>query len=411
MSHPNFRDDSCFFKEEISPAVKRESTTMHKEVYATDPCKLFSLLLLFFLSNTAFAQPKYFTDSFDKDAGWKLSDLTSPDSARFEIKDGSLILYNLQRNAGMVELKMPFFGDLSHDAEWQLKVRVRHLSGANTYQYGFSQGVKPGTFLNDGLCFGLSGNGYFRADSYFGKTKNEIKGWTKYGPINTDDGAVNEMRIIYRSPWGFYILINDKWAFMGRANGRESNTLTLFAEGQQTVAFDQIDLVSYRGQFTKLADVRAKELKEICTVAVDSFSSARGFPKDDQYKTWLPEIFICNKDYKIFKKTTGVFPERVSKGNPFFVYSITTDFQKVEDRDEQKAKLMSLIKAVLIDYKESKSTTLGDRKAQYFFSKNPDLPKGTVIIIQEYTARRDYEKEDHYYIDFQVLNAPEIKAF
>lgn len=383
---------------------------MLNKMYTTTLLKLFVFFLLFAGFHAAYAQPKYFTETFDKDQGWAISEATYPDSARFEIKDGSLILYNLQRKAGMVELKMPFYGDLSHDAEWQLTVRMRHLSGVNSFQYGFCQGAKPGTFMKDGLSFGLAANGYFRADNYYGNTKNEIKGWTQYGPINTTDGSVNEMRIIYRAPWGLFILINGKWAYMGKASGKEANTLTLFAEGQQTIAFDQIDLVSYKGQFTKMADVRAKELQEICMVAVDSFKNARGFAKDDQYKTWLPEIFICNKDYKIFKKTSGVFPERVGKGKPFFVYSISTDFSKQEDRDEQTNKLKTLIKDVLKEYSTS-TTSLEDRKVHYFFSKSTELPAGTIISIQEYAARRSYEKEDHYYIELQVLNAPGIKAF
>lgn len=51
-----------------------------------------------------------------KNAGWKLSDATHLESAHFEIKDGSLILTNKQRNTGMVEINMPFNGELDQDA-------------------------------------------------------------------------------------------------------------------------------------------------------------------------------------------------------------------------------------------------------------------------------------------------------
>jgi hypothetical protein len=63
-----------------------------------------------------------------------------------------------------------------------------------------------------------------------------------------------------------------------------------------------------------------------------------------------------------------------------------------------------------VDFKQS-TTTLGDKKLTYFFANNPDLPAGSIAILQEYTFRRDYEKADHYYIDLKVLNAPDIKAF
>lgn len=370
------------------------------------------LFLLFILAQAArlHAQPKYFTETFDKNAGWKLSNATHPDSAHFEIKGGSLILTNKQRNAGMVELTMPFYGELDQDAEWQLQFTARHLDGANNYNYGICQGSKPGTYFTDGLSIGLTGNGYFRMDTYFGKKKSEIKTWTQFSHIQTADSSSNEVRIIYRAPWGFFVLINNHWAYMGRGGGREGKTLTLFAEGNQTIAFDDIRLVSYRGQYTKMADVRAQELKEICAVAVDSFSRGRGFANGDEYKTWLPEMFICNRDYKIFRRTEGVFPKRVGKGAAHYVYDINVDYLSAADRDAKIEELAALIKTVLGQVKESKAT-LGNKTLRYFFCKNPEFPKGTIVILGEYAFRREYETVDHYYIEFMVLNAPGIKPF
>lgn len=212
-----------------------------------------------------------------KNAGWKLSDATHPESAHFEIKDGSMILRNKQRNAGMVEINMPFNGELDQDAEWQLQFKVRHLDGANNLNYGICHGSLPGTYFTDGLTFAPT---------------------------------------------------NNQWAFMGRGGGREGKTLTLFAEGHQTVAFDDINV----------------------------------------------------------------------------------DYLSAADRDAKTAELAALIKTVFGTVTESK-TTLGNKSLRYFFTKNPEFPKGTIAILGEYTHRREYETVDHYYIEFMAVNAPGIRPF
>ena len=80
------------------------------------------------------------------------------------------------------------------------------------------------------------------SDEVSRQKKNQIKGWTKYTPINTADSVENGFRVIYREPWGFFLLINGNWAFMGRASGRENKSLCLFAEGQQTIARNYVGL-------------------------------------------------------------------------------------------------------------------------------------------------------------------------
>lgn len=97
-----------------------------------------------------------------KYSGWKLSAATAPDSTQFEIKDGSLILHNQQRSAGMVTLKMPFYGELNRDAGWMLQVKLRHLQGSNNFNYGVCLGAKPGTVFTDGLFLGLAANQNFK---------------------------------------------------------------------------------------------------------------------------------------------------------------------------------------------------------------------------------------------------------
>lgn len=102
--------------------------------------------------------------------------------------------------------------------------------------------------------------------------------------------------------------------------------------------------------------------------------------------------------------------KKVKNKKERFVYGIATDFKATADREEMKARLTGIIEQALVNFTIRTDSAKGKRWT-YFVNANPALPAGVFVKLSEYTDRRSYETEDHYYIKLEGLAAPDIKSF
>lgn len=368
-------------------------------------------IILCLISQALFAQTGKFTESFDKEnKDWKLSKLSFTDSVDFSINGGSLLISNNNSKMAIVQHKITGTGiQLGTDGIVDIRIKFRHLGGVNNFGYGICLGNKPDTDFDGGTSFAMAGNGYFSIYDIRNKKLSYKAAWTKHTAVKTTDGEVNEMRIL-KSGINFYLLINGIWAFTGNGYSAFGDQISFFAYEQQQIAIDEIIIKSYRGSFNKFPKHHTEDLIEICKESVNDFANAKGEEKDGQFKTWLQEVFICNKTYPIAIADKDFFPKKVKNKKERFVYGLVTDFKEIAGKEEMKLRLTGIIEQALIKFTMKTDSTKG-KKSTYFISTNPELPAGVVIRLSEYTDRRSYEKDDHYYIKLEVLAAPDIKPF
>lgn len=371
------------------------------------------LLLSSFLMSPAlaFCQTGKLNESFNKEnKEWKLSKASYADSVDFSIRDGSLFIKNNNAKTAIIQYNLGTTSiQLGKDGIIDINIKFRHLGGINDFGYGISLGSKPDTDFDGGTNFAISGNGYYSIYDLRNKKQYNIKNWTKNPAIKTNDGEVNEMRILKSSIY-FHLFINGTWVFTGNGYSAYNDYLSFFAYKQQEIAVDEINIKSYRGSFNKFPKHHTEDLVEICRESVNDFANAKVMEKEGQFKTWLSEVFICNKEYPIYKADADFFPKKVKNKKERFVYGIATDYKEAAGRDDMKTKLVDIIQQALVNY-TIKTDASKEKKSTYFLSTNPALPAGVIVKLSEYTDRRSYEKEDHYYIKLEVMSAPDIKPF
>lgn len=366
--------------------------------------------LCFCLFKNIKAQTGKFSDDFSSNKGWKFSNEQDADSVEMIFKDGSLIVKNKYQQNRRVIIEYTPTGssiDFRNDGEWDCTVKLRHLAGPNNMEYGVCLGGVQGKKMEDGLNIGVSGNGYYKLSSWSNKKMQEIKPWTRYSLMKTNEGEVNELNIICRPYSNLYLRINNGWAFLGKKGYQGQNTFFIYVDGGQTIAIDDLTIFSFKSLSNKLQKHNIDDFITVCQQAVNNFAFAKGFESQGNFKTWLAPITISNREYLIQSKKGGIFPENVKDtSSQRFIYTIPQYFadNQLNYLEDEKKKLTGIIENGM-DKFEKKELLVQGKKTTWYFYKGEKLPNHTIAWIEEY---KEGEKN---YLVVNVINAPDIAVF
>ncbi len=210
-----------------------------------------SLALLYFLSNSLFAQEKIpFFDGFDDNkASWPVQ---NNETANINVKGGS---YNFDYKKTTEGWETHKSIDLDQSKDFIIETLIVKKSGETEYGYGLMWGKND---AGDFYSFNITGTGYYRISKSKNGTFSDIVAWKTSSEIKKDNGPYNILKIEkFGNTINFYI--NDAKVESLPFESFYGNQIGFVVYNKQAIEINYISIYYLTKKDEPIVDVEVKE--------------------------------------------------------------------------------------------------------------------------------------------------------
>jgi hypothetical protein len=135
------------------------------------------------------------------------------------------------------------YAALNTSRNFSISVNTSHTSGVDNSHYGVYFGAKDG---NNGYCFAISSNGWYRLFKYENSTFVNLIDWVQHSAIAKGNYVENRIKITKDgSDWKFYI--NDQYITSYGARTFFGDYVGFSVSRNQRVEYDNLSVIEYDG--------------------------------------------------------------------------------------------------------------------------------------------------------------------
>jgi hypothetical protein len=202
--------------------------------------RLLSLCLLLVVSHKMLAQNNQKTVLFDDFASNKNSWKEYFSGNYIDVvNNGKFIMENTNDGTHWSGI----YAAINNSRNFSITVTTNHTSGVDNSHYGVYFGAKDG---NNGYCFAISSNGWYRLFKYENSTFVALLDWAQHSAIVKGNYVENKIKITKDgSDWKFYI--NDQYVTSYGARVFYGDYVGFSVSRNQRVEFDNLNILEYDG--------------------------------------------------------------------------------------------------------------------------------------------------------------------